>query len=50
MLYPRVEVELGHYSVGIPDDITDTAIFDIIPKKVPFVTIIDSQALKPPTN
>jgi hypothetical protein len=44
ILYPIVES--GQYSIGIPDDVADAIICDIIASRVPFVSIIDEQALK----
>ena len=45
LLYPRAD---GHFSVGIPGQIVDQAIHQLLGPEVPFVTIIDEQALKRP--
>lgn len=46
MLYPQA----GHaFSLGVPDFITDDQIQSHLRGRVPFVTILDDEALKPPT-
>ena len=46
LLYPRTD---GQFSIGIPEQVGDEAIHQLLGPEVPFVTIIDEQALKWPS-
>ena len=45
ILYPRSE---GHFAVGLPENIDESALHAILSRHVPFITIFDKQSLKHP--
>jgi hypothetical protein len=47
LLYPHTE---GKFSIGIPEEVPDEAIHQLLGNQLPFVTIMDEQAFKRPND